>query len=256
MAGQLIPPRYVNVPSKIIYDEAVQPAVRDTYVQLRGLAWGKEETPPLSMEQITNILHKSRSTLYGHLTILRDQGWLQFSTAQTLTIVVQFIDEPYDEKDSRNSDSVNFINSTTDLKNFNDGIKKIPTVQKTGQSRNLDKSTVPVGILRSMADAILEVTGLDKKLNFSRAAKEAKDLIEAGYSADQIREVYGKEGPWYLSDWRGQKGEKPQMGHIRSTIAQLLEVKPDGIPGKPLSKPKGFSAIEEYIAEKGLKNGI
>jgi len=241
MAGPLIPPRYVNVPSKIIYDGAVQPAIRDTYVQLRGLAWGKEETPPLSMEQLINILHKSRATIFGHLKSLRDQGWLQFSTAQAHTMIVQFIDDPMDEKESRNLDSINPVNHELNIKSLRESFTKTPAVQKSGQSRKLDKSTVPVGLLRGMADAILEVTGIDKKLNFSRAAKEAKDLISAGYSPDQIRKVYGQGGTWYSKDWRGQKGEVPQIGLIRSTIAQLLTAK----PGNNGSHPTLQSQTEE-----------
>ena len=63
---------------------------------------------------------------------------------------------------------------------------------------------------------------MDKKLNYSRLSKEGKTLYAAHYTAEQIRQVFGPGGKWYLYDWRGKKGDMPQLGHIKATIKELL----------------------------------
>jgi hypothetical protein len=71
MPRPLLPPRYVNVPSAFIYDQAFSPTELHTWIVLRGLAWGKNETPELSWDQLERISGKSQSTLFGHLGNLR-----------------------------------------------------------------------------------------------------------------------------------------------------------------------------------------
>jgi len=77
MARPLLPPKFINVPADIAYDTTVPPGVFRTYVQLRGLLWGKEEeTQDFTIKQLMEVTNLSRSALYGHLGILRDRGWL------------------------------------------------------------------------------------------------------------------------------------------------------------------------------------
>lgn len=148
MNRPIIPPGYVNVPSHIIYDSAVSPAVKDTYIQLRGLAWGKDETPELSLDWLEETLKKSRSTLYGHLAELRDRGWLLFSRTQTRLIIVRFADISPVSQESRNLDDVvqNSGQLSQESRNLDDAnllikesinsknIIKEATVQNSGQS--------------------------------------------------------------------------------------------------------------------------
>ena len=95
MPRSLLPPRGIFVPASILYDKSISPAVRDTWVQLRGLAWGQLETPSLSFMQLVDILDKSQSTLYGHMTILRARGALLWRSARDGTFIVSF---PEDEE--------------------------------------------------------------------------------------------------------------------------------------------------------------
>ena len=90
MPRPLLPPRYVNVPSAFIYDQAFSPTELHTWIVLRGLAWGKNETPELSWEQLERISGKSQSTLFGHLGNLRARNALQWRPAGKGLIIVSF----------------------------------------------------------------------------------------------------------------------------------------------------------------------
>ena len=95
MPRPLLPPRYVNVPSAYIYDQTFSPTELHTWIVLRGLAWGKNETPELSWEQLERISGKSQSTLFGHLGNLRARNALHWRPAGKGLIIVSF-----DEGDS------------------------------------------------------------------------------------------------------------------------------------------------------------
>jgi len=86
----------------------------------------------------------------------------------------------------------------------------------------------PIPLLGPMVEALSQVTGLDLTLNYPRLAKEAKDLQAVDYTPEQILKVYSPGGAWWTIDWRGKKGEPPQIALIRSTIAQLLSKKSNG----------------------------
>jgi hypothetical protein len=90
MPKPLIPPRGVFIPTNVAYNLNISPVIRDTYVQLFGLAYGNIETPSISFEQLNEITGKGVSTLRGHLTILRNRGVLRWRTAQDGTIIVSF----------------------------------------------------------------------------------------------------------------------------------------------------------------------
>lgn len=65
------------------------------YLQLKGLSYDNNgKTPPLTMAQIMALTGKKQSTVYGHMTILRDRGWLLFSTAQDGTFMFSFPEDP------------------------------------------------------------------------------------------------------------------------------------------------------------------
>jgi hypothetical protein len=90
MPRPLLPPRYVNVPSAYIYNQAFSPTELHTWIVLRGLAWGKNETPELSWDQLERISGKSQSTLFGHLGNLRARNALQWRPAGKGLIIVSF----------------------------------------------------------------------------------------------------------------------------------------------------------------------
>ena len=90
----LIPPRGVFIPTSVAYNRALPAAILQTWVQLRGLAWGDTETPPISMKQLVEITGKSQSCLYGQMASLRLWGALRWRPSAKGTFIVSFEAEP------------------------------------------------------------------------------------------------------------------------------------------------------------------
>lgn len=98
--------KYANIPGKILYDKRIAPTARDTYCQIRGLAWGKTETPPVTMKELEEATGKHQSTLYEHMRLLRHVGALLWRSASNSTFIFSF--EPIDGPgNSENSESLN-----------------------------------------------------------------------------------------------------------------------------------------------------
>ena len=74
----------------MIYNREVPPSVVYTWIQLRGLAWDREETPAISMPQLSDLTGKSQSTLYGHMALLRSWGALRMRPSVKGTFIVSF----------------------------------------------------------------------------------------------------------------------------------------------------------------------
>ncbi len=95
MERSLLPPRGVFVPTALIYDRPngrlrLTASLLQTWIQLRGLAWGRSETPPLHIDQLSSLLGKSPSAIYAHLTFLRTDGALRWRSLGGGVIVVMF----------------------------------------------------------------------------------------------------------------------------------------------------------------------
>jgi hypothetical protein len=75
MPRTLKPPRGIFISSTVLYHPSMDPCVRDTLIQLLGLAWGDSfsRTPALSYHDLTVITGKKLRTLYGHIAALRDE---------------------------------------------------------------------------------------------------------------------------------------------------------------------------------------
>ena len=90
MPRPLLPPRGIHVPTTIVFHRDLSPSVIHTWIQLRALAWGQEETPQLSIFQLSELTGKSRSTIFGHMALLRQWGALRWRSSETGTLIVTF----------------------------------------------------------------------------------------------------------------------------------------------------------------------
>jgi len=135
-----------------------------------------------------------------------------------------------------------------------------PTEPPTPEPRTPSPEVRAIG---EMANAITDVTGVSAKLNWhdpktgSGVGDLAADLVDAGYTAEQVRAHYGREPTaglwhWYESDWRGKKGDRPRLKEIRETIAGAVH------QGKPAAAPKrpAWQIAQELLDKKRERLGL
>jgi hypothetical protein len=180
------------MPATLLYDKTLPAVVRDTWARLRGLAWGKEETPPLSLDQICELLDVSHSTLYGHMLILRKRAALQWRAAGSKTLIVSFAECPPDL--SRN------LEKPSPSIPLNPGAKKESkklegeAIQKPGQSKKVESTPAAVVVYKdktrlypekSLYDMVAQAVG-DHSENLERWGAAITGWLAAGYSKKNI----------------------------------------------------------------------
>ncbi len=227
MSRSLLPPRGIFVPAALIYDRDMPPVARDTWIQLRGLAWGRKETPSLSLIQLSGILEKRRTTLYEHMRVLQARGALRWRPGNTSEIIVVF---PEDEECLLSGIPDKPDPLITDNLNLNNSRVKDSTIRNSGKpdSGKKRRETIPAAVLRPFVNTLADITGMKADLNYPRLARSARKLHKSGYSAQKVASLYavgkdGRKAAWYEQDWRGKRGQRPTPEQIEQTIAVLSE---------------------------------
>jgi hypothetical protein len=89
-----LPPRYVKLPAREVYDPDLPDAVFRTLAQIRGLAYrfGGKHTPPLTVDDLIAVRGRSRAAIYKHLAELRRRGIIRTQPADvTRTFVIYLL---------------------------------------------------------------------------------------------------------------------------------------------------------------------
>jgi hypothetical protein len=86
-------------------------------------------------------------------------------------------------------------------------------------------SNKPLSSHGEMCAALSKATVLDLKLYGSRIGKIASELIKAGYFPDDINNYIGRHSWWYKNNWKGKRGEVPNLEDIKSTITKARKAK-------------------------------
>jgi len=88
---------------------------------------------------------------------------------------------------------------------------------------------VTPGSQQDMFGAVAETCQLDAKLKTGQIAKQAKALLEAGYTPAQVRAF---PAWWQSHDWRGQRGNVPTLAQLAELIKQSTTNTNGTDPGK------------------------
>jgi len=96
----------VVMPKGLIFDTEVPAGARLTWVQLRAHA-RDEAIAPVSIEQLADLTKKHPSTLYRHLSALRERGWLEWRPAGQGRLSVSF-PGPFDRLRAGSSPKLRF----------------------------------------------------------------------------------------------------------------------------------------------------
>lgn len=110
MPQLLLPPRGMFIPTRMIFNPQLPPAVLVTWIQLRCLAWDGWVTPPLNMHELTQITGKSQATLCKHISLLRESTTLRLRCTGQGKIIVSFHEE-FTDKAEHKPGSPNFPDS-------------------------------------------------------------------------------------------------------------------------------------------------
>jgi hypothetical protein len=94
MSRPLLPPRGIFIPTHMIFNPQLPPAVLVTWIQLRCLAWDGWVTPPLSISELASLIAIHPARLNRHLSHLQDVSALECRTSVHGKIIVTFPEEP------------------------------------------------------------------------------------------------------------------------------------------------------------------
>ena len=94
MTHHLLPPRGIFIPTRMIFNTQLPPAVLVTWIQLRCLAWNGWETPPMSISEFASLIAIHPNRLQRHLSQLHDISALSWSTTKNGELILFFSEEP------------------------------------------------------------------------------------------------------------------------------------------------------------------
>jgi len=185
----LLPPRYVNCPVDLIFDLDIPAGIKETFLQLRGLAWDSNETPRMLWSDLTRITGKPQSTLYNHLADLRNRGWLLFSSAGKSFVIVVFRENG---NLSQNLELVNEEVNLTDI-NLTRIVKHHPDNQDLKTAKTLSKTRIFTknekvisdngwhGVIDPELEVLLRDVGV--------FPEKFKSVADSGWTPGQIRQL-------------------------------------------------------------------
>lgn len=257
MARPLLPPKFVTVPADIVYDVSLPAGVFRTFVQLRGLLWGKEEeSQDFTIKELMEVTGLSRSALYGHLGILRSSGWLLSSSTHYSRITIylhggaQAAKETVDKTVnnlSRNLDS-SIKEDVKDIEHQDQCVNLPPdnlvkprekVVQKSGQvSKNLDKNNGWHDVIDKPLEEKLERLGV-----FPQVYGQVAEAVRSGkWTLEQVKELAGD-----VLDLGGSAGPGVFVFRLKNRI------RPETALEKQEKKLAEFRKL--YRQQKEMKNG-
>jgi hypothetical protein len=94
MTSALLPPRGIFIPTHMIFNPQLPPAVLVTWIQLRCLAWRGWDTPPFSISELATLIGIHPNRLHKHLSHLKDISALSWRTAGHGKLILSFPEEP------------------------------------------------------------------------------------------------------------------------------------------------------------------
>jgi hypothetical protein len=103
---------------------------------------------------------------------------------------------------------------------------------------------------REMITALAEVMHQATQCNGGKLAKTAQKLLRVpGVTPARIREWYAGPGCWWmLNDWRGQRGQVPDIAAINATVQMARDgVKPNGGNGHGASKESRLDQLQRVL---------
>ena len=116
----------------------------------------------------------------------------------------------------------------------------------------MDTDAPAIATQKEMFGAILTVTGWRvPAVSAGRVGKLAKDLLASGVFPHDVLLRFGTTDPgegwwWYSSDWRGQKGQRPDEKALRELAGKWEQAVAVQLPAAREAEPAGFAALRAF----------
>jgi len=241
----LIPPRGVFVPARVLFDLTLKPPVRDTVAQLLALAWGKNETPPLSFEQLHEITGKSIPTLYGHLRLLKLRGALRWRSVGSSTFIFSLcLDSAPEDTEVVNSKELELpVNDPSSIKSSDVKIN-------TSDSEILENKNPPKATTMSIKNKYCQLLGYIPH-NWAEGEGAAAKHIAEHYTVDDFEKVY-----LYMKSQRFWQDKHLMLRNIKNQIQGVLAFLSKNGNGQKLSPAQqAVHLSRQHDAERKGKAG-
>ena len=144
------PPRYVNVPSALLYRDDLDPRLLRTFLRIYGMHWDPEVKPRLKAKDWQTVAGVPKTTFYRHIKKLASSGWLLFSQDGKGVLSFEFSDHTFHEWDSSSMDgtvAIKYSNPSSisiqeEGKDLNAAVPPAEKKAKKERDPNLDNSAV------------------------------------------------------------------------------------------------------------------
>jgi hypothetical protein len=200
MSKSLLPPTGIMVSTAMLFDCSISPALRDTWLQLRALAWGSRETPEMSMSQLETLTGKKSRTLYLHLKEARERNLLTWRAGAKSTVIVSF---PTDDELCKILQQPHVFNPHDSIDNN--------TIKDCRLQKNAN-DTCPQEWMKSLYELCGQGNGASTSPGMRKRISNTGKALLAGGSA--IEDVAKFGSWWYANDWRGKRGQSPTPEQI------------------------------------------
>jgi hypothetical protein len=98
-----LPPRRFCIPTHLIVDPQLPPAVFLTWLQLRSLTWRGQQTFTFSLQDWADLTGTSRTTFLRHLDLLQQKHALRWHSLRSGVVHVSFAGAPFPSRAARKS---------------------------------------------------------------------------------------------------------------------------------------------------------
>lgn len=87
------PPSFIKLPPLVAHSDQVDDGAVVTMIRILELAWKYKyrKTAPYTPDELAELLHRTRATMWRHLKTLREAGWIGSKRATGRRLVIQIL---------------------------------------------------------------------------------------------------------------------------------------------------------------------
>ena len=259
MDRTLLPPDFVRSDPDWLYSMHEIPVPQKFfYLQLRGLAWGKDCTPWLRIDQLEELTGKKASVIWGYMSALRTSHCLLWQTAKGRGFMFTFTDKKDNSEKSELLRKIGNASSTTSLIN-NDIESKKKEERAAPKNRSTPKvrSELPTSPREAAEHSDIRVfmrAATFKGSSYFPGDKQYRTVIETiqllrdKYRVDDVQ-LADLLRPYYVA-WRESTREDGKPYEMSSLIWLTEWALNERMPKSKIAAASAEQSQAEYEADR------